>query len=85
VKVHEELPEVQLQTDKELAAEYCETAVSPIFEEHLRMGPAVRFSRSATQAKGGVLAGEHTDAILTELGYDADRIADLRERNVVGG
>jgi len=85
VQVHEGLPEVHLQTDKELADEYCTTSVSPIFEEHLRMQPAMRFSRSATRALGGVLAGQHTDAILTELGYDADRIADLRERNIVAG
>jgi len=29
------------------------------------------------------LAGQHTDAILTELGYTAAAIADLRERKVV--
>jgi crotonobetainyl-CoA:carnitine CoA-transferase CaiB-like acyl-CoA transferase len=27
--------------------------------------------------------GQHTDAILTELGYDAARIADLRARGIV--
>ncbi len=27
--------------------------------------------------------GEHTDAILAELGYDADRIRDLHARSVV--
>jgi crotonobetainyl-CoA:carnitine CoA-transferase CaiB-like acyl-CoA transferase len=47
------------------------------------MGPLVRFSRSATQAKGGCTAGEHTDAILRELGYADDSIADLRERGIV--
>lgn len=29
--------------------------------------------------------GQHTDAVLAELGYDADAIADLRHRKVVGG
>jgi crotonobetainyl-CoA:carnitine CoA-transferase CaiB-like acyl-CoA transferase len=45
----------------------------------------VRFSRSGTQAKGGCLAGEHTTAILREIGYDDAAIADLRTREVIGG
>jgi len=31
-----------------------------------------------------VLLGQHTDAILAELGYDAARIAALRETKAVG-
>jgi crotonobetainyl-CoA:carnitine CoA-transferase CaiB-like acyl-CoA transferase len=34
-------------------------------------------------AEPGVLAGQHTDGILSELGYSAEAIADLRERKVV--
>jgi crotonobetainyl-CoA:carnitine CoA-transferase CaiB-like acyl-CoA transferase len=83
VAVTEKRPEVLLQTDEELAAEYCVTAMSPVFDEHLRMGPLVRFSRSATRAEGGCTAGEHTDALLRELGYDDAAIADLRERDIV--
>jgi crotonobetainyl-CoA:carnitine CoA-transferase CaiB-like acyl-CoA transferase len=37
----------------------------------------------ATVAEPGVLAGQHTDGILSELGYSAEAIADLRERKVV--
>ena len=81
--VVERAPEILLQTDEVLAAEYTVSAVSPVFQEHLRMGPAVRFSRSATQAKSGCLTGEHTDAVLLELGYDAAAIADLRARGIV--
>jgi crotonobetainyl-CoA:carnitine CoA-transferase CaiB-like acyl-CoA transferase len=83
VTVSETVPELLLQTTETLAAEYAATAVSPIFEEHLRPGPPVRFSRSVTQAKGGCLAGDHTDALLAELGYDEDAIANLRDRKVV--
>jgi crotonobetainyl-CoA:carnitine CoA-transferase CaiB-like acyl-CoA transferase len=45
--------------------------------------PYVSFSRSATVAEPGVLAGQQTDAILSELGYSAETIADLRNRKVV--
>jgi crotonobetainyl-CoA:carnitine CoA-transferase CaiB-like acyl-CoA transferase len=50
------------------------------------MGQPLRFS--ATQAPDGPrppLLGEHTDAVLGELGYTAAEIADLRARGVVGG
>ncbi|HET8874834.1 MAG TPA: CaiB/BaiF CoA-transferase family protein [Casimicrobiaceae bacterium] len=32
---------------------------------------------------GGPRLGEHTDAVLRDLGYDADAIADLRRRRVI--
>jgi crotonobetainyl-CoA:carnitine CoA-transferase CaiB-like acyl-CoA transferase len=57
--------------------------VHPTFEEHPRLAPYVQFSRSLTQALPGVLCGQHTDAILAELGYGPERIADLRGRKVV--
>jgi crotonobetainyl-CoA:carnitine CoA-transferase CaiB-like acyl-CoA transferase len=57
----------------------------PTFGEHDRLASLVEMSRSATLAEPGVLAGQHTDAILTELGYTVEQIADLRERNIVGG
>ncbi|MYQ30615.1 CoA transferase, partial [Streptomyces sp. SID4956] len=83
VAVDETIPEVLLQTDEALVAEYTATAESPVFDEHLRMGPTVRFSRSLTQAKGACAAGQHTDGILRELGYDDAAVADLRERGVI--
>jgi crotonobetainyl-CoA:carnitine CoA-transferase CaiB-like acyl-CoA transferase len=69
------------QTGK--ASGYVVEVTHPTFEQHLRLAPLVRFSRSATQAKPGVLAGQATDAILTELGYDSGAIADLRARKIV--
>ena len=56
----------------------------PTFDRHLRLAPLVRFSRSTTQAKPGVLAGNATDAVLSELGFDDAAIADLRARSIVG-
>lgn len=84
VQVTDEMPENRLQTDPELAAEYAGTAISPIFDEYLRFGPSVRFSRSTTQTKGGCLVGEHSDALLREIGYSDEAIADLHERGIVG-
>jgi crotonobetainyl-CoA:carnitine CoA-transferase CaiB-like acyl-CoA transferase len=85
VQAVEAEPGVVFQTDAALAEEYGTTAMSPTFEEHLRVAPPFRFSRSTTQAKGGCLAGEHTDSILRELGYDDAAIADLRARTIVAG
>ncbi|MGE0384175.1 MAG: CaiB/BaiF CoA transferase family protein [Gammaproteobacteria bacterium] len=65
------------------AGGYLAQAWHPVFEDHPRMAPAVRFSRSATQAPGGHLAGEATERVLRELGYDDARIADLRARRIV--
>ncbi|HVW40397.1 MAG TPA: hypothetical protein VHC18_03510 [Amycolatopsis sp.] len=83
VEVAGVVPELRLQTDPALAAEYAATAHRPTFAEHLRMGPPVRLSRSVTRAGGGCLAGEHTEALLRELGYDGVRIAGLRNRKVI--
>ena len=56
----------------------------PVFEDHPRLAPYVRFSRSRTQALPGVLAGDHTDEILAEIGRTAEEIADLHARKIVG-
>ncbi len=65
------------------ASGYLSDVEHPTFGAHPRMAPLVRFSRSATQALPGVLAGSHTDAVMTELGHDAASIADLRERTII--
>jgi crotonobetainyl-CoA:carnitine CoA-transferase CaiB-like acyl-CoA transferase len=53
---------------------------SPVFDEHC--GPA-RLRRSPSRRRF-CFTGQHAGAILTELGYSAERIAGLRERKVVG-
>lgn len=65
------------------ASGYITQVTHPVFEEHPRMDGFVRFSRSTTQAKPGVLAGSHTDLIMAELGFDPAAIADLRQRKVI--
>jgi crotonobetainyl-CoA:carnitine CoA-transferase CaiB-like acyl-CoA transferase len=85
VEVVEANSELVLQTDPYFEAGYAVEAYSPIFEEHRRLAPLCRFSRSRSAAKAGCTIGQHTDAVLREIGFDDDAIADLRERAVVGG
>ena len=53
------------------------------FGEHRRWGPIVTVNGPLDAYGPGVLAGEHTDALLAELGYDGDDIARLRAAGVV--
>ena len=83
VAVAQENAEWRMQDDEFYQAGYAVDAVSPIFDEHRRPAPLNRFSRSATQAESGCRLGQHTDALLREIGYDDARIASLREQDIV--
>ncbi|WP_166903560.1 CaiB/BaiF CoA-transferase family protein [Mycobacterium sp. DL440] len=85
VEVLEVNSELVLQTDPFFEAGYSVQAHSPIFEEHRRLAPLCRFSRSRSEAKAGCTIGQHTDAVLREIGLDEDEIAELRAGKVVGG
>jgi len=56
----------------------------PVVGRHTRLVPPVRFSRSTTVAAPACLVGQHTDAVLKELGYADERIAELRAAGVIG-
>jgi crotonobetainyl-CoA:carnitine CoA-transferase CaiB-like acyl-CoA transferase len=85
VEVVEANSELVLQTDPYYEAGYAVDACSPIFEEHRRLAPLCRFSRSRTRADAGCTVGQHTDVLLREIGLDEAAIADLRSREIVGG
>jgi crotonobetainyl-CoA:carnitine CoA-transferase CaiB-like acyl-CoA transferase len=85
VEVVEANSELMLQTDPYYEAGYAVDAYSPIFEEHRRLAPLCRFSRSRTRADAGCTIGQHTDAVLRELGLDDATIVDLRAKEIVGG
>jgi alpha-methylacyl-CoA racemase len=47
-------------------------------------GPAPRFSRTASEVSGPPAhAGQHTDEVLSGAGFDAERIAKLRETGAI--
>jgi len=83
VAVAQENAEWRMQDDEFYKAGYAVDAVSPIFDEHRRPAPLNRFSRSATQAESGCRLGQHSDALLREIGYDDARVASLREQDIV--
>jgi crotonobetainyl-CoA:carnitine CoA-transferase CaiB-like acyl-CoA transferase len=83
VAVAQENAEWRMQDDEFYQAGYAVDTASPVFDEHRRPAPLNRFSRSATKAGAGCRLGQHTDALLREIGYDDERIADLRKRDVV--
>jgi len=80
----ESIEEVLLSENFGYVSGHLADVVHPSFDEHPRLAPLLHFSRSSTQAKPGVLAGSHTNQILSELGHAGPAIADLRERKIVG-
>ena len=56
---------------------------APRFGEFWRYSPVVSFSETSGRAGPGPLKGQHTRAILRELGYAEEQILDLKERKVV--
>jgi crotonobetainyl-CoA:carnitine CoA-transferase CaiB-like acyl-CoA transferase len=55
----------------------------PVFGKHLRHGPVVSLSRTPGVVGPAPLTGQHTRALLAELGYDDGEIAALEQRGVV--
>ena len=56
----------------------------PVIEEHPRLAPLVRFSRSTSVvAAPSPLCGADTDEVLAGFGYDEARRAELRATGVI--
>ena len=51
--------------------------------KYLTVGSPIKFSEMKVEVTGSPLLGEHTDEVLKELGYDADKIATLHTGKVV--
>jgi formyl-CoA transferase len=50
---------------------------------YLMVGSPIKFSDFAPEITSSPLLGEHTDEVLTELGYHPDQIAELHAKNIV--
>lgn len=83
VAAADETAEWVMQDDEFYAAGYAVDAVSPIFDEHRRLAPLTRFSRSRTKADAGCTIGQHTESVLSEIGYETARIEQLRADGVI--
>jgi crotonobetainyl-CoA:carnitine CoA-transferase CaiB-like acyl-CoA transferase len=83
VAVDERGPELVLMGELGRAAGYVADVEHPIYGEHVRLSPLVRFSRSATVAKPSCLTGDCTDALLADIGFSEEKIAELRVRQIV--
>ena len=66
-----------------LANDFAPECTHTRFGVHRRWGPIVRVNRGPEALGPGVLAGEQTDQLLTELGHDGDEIAALRAARIV--
>jgi formyl-CoA transferase len=55
----------------------------PTRGKYLSVGNPIKMSESPTEVKRSPLLGEHTDEVLTELGYSKDQIAALRADKVI--
>jgi len=55
----------------------------PVRDKYLTVGNPIKMSDSPTEVKRSPLLGEHTDEVLTELGYDKDQVAALRAAKVI--
>ncbi len=56
----------------------------PVLGDYPRVRALVNYSRSTTAAPTTPTLGQHTDAVLAELGLSPERIAELRQEGVIG-
>ena len=75
---------------KEIAADESLRASGTIVEvdhptrgKHLTVGNPIKMSDSPTEVTRSPLLGEHTEEVLTQLGYSKDDIATLRNERVI--
>jgi formyl-CoA transferase len=87
---HEDIPCGPILSMKEIADEPSLRETGTVVEvdhptrgKYLTVGNPIKMSDSPADVKRSPLLGEHTEEILTELGYAADQIAALRAEKVI--
>ncbi len=84
VRADAHTPGTFLRDEEHLRANgFATEAEHAIWGRYQRWGPTVTFSATPGRYGPGVLAGDQTDSILTELGYSPEDIAQLRSQGVV--
>ena len=85
-----EVPSAPVFSMKELAYDPALRASGSVVEvqhkergSYLTVGNPIKFSEFTPEITGSPLLGEHTDDVLTELGYDTDAIAEMHANGVV--
>src|SRR3982074_3141572 len=85
-----EVPCAPVMSMKDLAADQSLRQSGSIVEvdqkgrgTFLTVGSPIKFSSFKPEIKGAPLLGEHTDEVLTQLGYDADTIEEFHKKKIV--
>jgi formyl-CoA transferase len=55
----------------------------PTRGKYLSVGNPIKMSDSASEVRRSPLLGEHTDEVLTELGFKKDQIAAMRAEKAI--
>jgi formyl-CoA transferase len=74
----------EIAEDKSLRASGTIVEVDhPTRGKYLSVGNPIKLSDSPTEVTRSPLLGEHTDEVLSQLGYSSDEMAALREARVI--
>ena len=60
-----------------------QTLPHPVKGSYRMVGPPVKCAGEEAPARPAPALGQHTEALLRELGYDAERIRSLRDAKVI--
>jgi crotonobetainyl-CoA:carnitine CoA-transferase CaiB-like acyl-CoA transferase len=77
------MPRVVIEEPWYRASGFLADVEHPTFGPHARLAPLVSFGLTPGAAAPAAVLGQHTDAVLRELGHDDAAIDDLAARRIV--